>query len=253
MPALRIAFSTWVVIMATTLSADPLDQSLTVETNTLRKSAESQQKIDALDDASRKMLEDYRRTLREIKTLKSYTANLRQLVESQQQEKEDLQRQLEEITVAEREVIPLMTAMVKTLEEFVEMDTPFLREERRQRIEQLEHLLKSADTTTAEKFRRILEAYQIENECAVTIEAYRAELELDGKNRPVDFLRIGRVALFYQTLDGSTSGMWLAKDHRWQTLPNNYRRSIRHGLRIARKEAAPDLLVLPMPAAEVAR
>ncbi len=253
MLALRIAVSILVTVVALPLRADPLDLSLAVETKTLRDSAQSQRKIDKLDDATRRMLEEYRRTLREIETLQAYTTNLKQLVDSQQKEKEALQRQIEEIAVAERKIVPLMTSMVHTLEEFIHLDTPFLQEERHQRIDHLKHLLGSSETTNAEKFRRILEAYQIENEYALTIEAYRDELTLEGKKRPVDFLRIGRVALFYQTLDGNHSGIWLAKEKRWQTLPDDYRRPIRQGLKIARKEAAPDLLILPMPTAEAVK
>ncbi len=245
----RIVISVLFTAAAPLLEAGPLDQSLAVETGTLRDSARSQRKIDKLDDATRKMLEEYRRTLREIETLKAYTANLKQLVDSQRQEKASLQRQIEEIAIAEREIVPLMTSMVQTLEEFIELDIPFLPEERHQRIDQLKRLLGSPETTTAEKFRRILEAYQIENEYALTIEAYREELTLNGEKKPVDFLRIGRVALFYQTLDGNHSGFWVAREKRWQALPDDYRRPIRQGLRIARKEAAPDLLTLPMPTA----
>ncbi len=253
MSALRTALLILITLVPATSWADALEQSLEAETATLHAAARSQQRIDKLDDATRKMLDEYRRTLREIETLKSYTDNLRQLVKSQQREKESLQRQIEEIAVAERRIVPLMVSMVDTLERFVTLDTPFLAEERHHRVEQLKALLESANVTTAEKFRRILEAYQIENEYALTIEAYRTDLELESGRRPVDFLRIGRVALFYQTLDGSTAGFWNPKEKRWETLPDDYLRSIRQGLRIARKEAAPDLLTLPMPTPEIAQ
>ncbi|BCX82520.1 hypothetical protein MIT9_P2106 [Methylomarinovum caldicuralii] len=247
---------TWIaltLLVAEGLTADPLDQAIRTETQTLQQAAQSQKRIDRLDDATRRMLDEYRRTLREAETLKTYVAHLQKLVESQRREKAELARQLEEIARAEREIVPLMLEMVNTLDRFVALDTPFLPEERRQRIDQLKAMLDSAEVSTAEKFRRILEAYQIENDYAKTIEAYRDELALEGEKRPVDFLRIGRVALFYQTLDGETSGFWNPRQKRWETLPDDYRRTIREGLRIARKEAAPDLLTLPLPTAEEAK
>ena len=110
-------------------------------------------------------------------------------------------------------------------------------------------MITRADVTNAEKFRRIIEAYQIENDYGNTIEAYRANIELAGKISSVDFLRLGRVALYYQRLDGSETGFWNNTEQRWEELPSEYRNPVRQGLRIARKEAAPDLLTLPVPTA----
>jgi hypothetical protein len=101
--------------------------------------------------------------------------------------------------------------------------------------------------TVAEKYRRVLEAYQIENDFGHTIEAYHGNLEQEGVTREVDFLRIGRLALFYQTRDGEESGTWTPEG--WQRIDDGYGRAIRQGLRIAKRQAAPDLLLLPLPAA----
>jgi hypothetical protein len=98
-----------------------------------------------------------------------------------------------------------------------------------------------------------MEAFQVENEYGNTIEAYKGNIVLNGTTSSVNFLRLGRVALYYQRLDGSETGFWNKEEKRWQTLPADYRNAIRDGLRIARKEAAPDLLTLPVPAPEAAR
>jgi hypothetical protein len=110
-----------------------------------------------------------------------------------------------------------------------------------------------ADVTHAEKFRRILEAYQIENDYGNTIEAYKADLTMNDVSSSVDFLRLGRVALYYQRFDGSETGYWNKEQKQWQTLSTDYHNAIRNGLRIARKETAPDLLTLPIPAAEAGK
>ena len=103
-----------------------------------------------------------------------------------------------------------------------------------------------ADVTHAEKFRRILEAYQIENEYGRTIETYQAELSHSDTPRTVQFLRVGRVVLVYQTLDGQESGVWNQSAHSFEILPTEYGRAITKGMRIARKQAPPDLLRLPL-------
>ena len=107
-----------------------------------------------------------------------------------------------------------------------------------------------ADVTNAEKYRRIMEAYQIENEYGRTIEAYRGGLERDDREITVYFLRFGRIALLYQTLDESEAGVWNAETGSWVPLDSSYRSTIRQGIRIARKQAAPDLIQLPLPAAK---
>ena len=99
----------------------------------------------------------------------------------------------------------------------------------------------------------MLNAYQIENEYGRTMESYTNELELDGQTLVVDFLRMGRVALVYQTTDGARSGVWNQEERRWQGLDDSYNNSIRSGIRIARQQAAVDLITLPIPGAESAQ
>ena len=104
--------------------------------------------------------------------------------------------------------------------------------------------------TVAEKFRRLLEAYEIENDYGRTIEAYKGSLELDGAVREVDFLRIGRTALLYQTVDSEIFGMWDKTNREWVPLSAEYRNQIRAGIKMARKQVAPNLLILPIAAPE---
>jgi len=233
-------------LASTATFADALSKTIQTE-NTISSSAKtSQKKIDGLDDRTRKMLEKYRSATRQTKTLLTYNEHLKALLDSQETEKASFTQQLEQIETTQREIVPLIINMQQSLEQFVRLDLPFLPEERQQRIGRLKEMMTRADVSNAEKFRRIIEAYQIENEYGNTIEAYRADIELNGATSTVDFLRLGRVALYYQRLDASEAGFWNSKEKHWETLPDEYRNSIRQGLRIARKETAPDLLTLPI-------
>jgi len=149
-----------------------------------------------------------------------------------------------------REVTPLMLRMIDALESFVGLDVPFLEEERADRIVELRDLMHRADVTEAEKYRRLMEAYQVENEYGRTIEAYRSTVDKDDKELTVNFLRVGRIALVYQTLDEAEAGVWNQDQRRWEPLDSSFRTPIRQGLRIARKQSAPDLILLPLPAAK---
>ena len=100
-------------------------------------------------------------------------------------------RQLGEIETTSREVLPMMQKMLATLDQFVKLDVPFLLEERTNRVAQLKDMMTRADVSISEKYRRIVEAYQIEMEYGRTIEAYQGKVG----DKTVDFLRAGRVAL----------------------------------------------------------
>jgi hypothetical protein len=83
------------------------------------------------------------------------------------------------------------------------------------------------------------------------MDTYRGNIELVGGEREVDFLRIGRVALVYQTIDGDVSGVWDNSARAWVDLPSGeYDGAIRKGIRIAKKQATIELLNIPIPAPE---
>lgn len=250
---LSIAVLIALLVASSSGDADNLDQAIVTE-NTINQAAiSSQKKIDRVSSQTREALDEFRRVTRETDTLMTYNGHLKKMLQSQQDEKASIERQLVAIETTGREIIPLILRMLESIESFVELDFPFLPEERHQRIENLKTMMLRADVTDAEKYRRILEAYQIENDYGQTIEAYRADLKGTGTPRPVDFLRLGRVALYYQTLDGKETGTWNRVKKRWELLPDRYKKPIRNGLRMARKETAPDLLVLPVSAPEIAK
>ena len=136
------------------------------------------------------------------------------------------------------------------LEEFVEVDIPFLERERSIRIAELHKLMKRPDVPTSEKYRRISEAYQIELEYGHTIEAYEGEMDVGGESRTVAFLRFGRLGLYYMTLDGHEIGFWDNTADEWVALDDEYRLPLDQAIRIARKQLPPDLIRLPIPAPE---
>lgn len=237
-------------LSAVPVYSEPLTSAIKTETATNTAAVKSQKKIDALSDKTQKMLDEYRSTTHQIETLTIYNTHLKKLLTSQQTEKSSLEQQLKEIETTQREIVPLILRMFDSLEKFVALDLPFLPEERNQRITKLKEMILRADVTNAEKFRRILEAYQVENDYGNTIEAYRSDLTVNKVTSSVDFLRLGRVALYYQHFDGSETGYWNKEQKKWQVLSADYRNAIRNGLRVARKETAPNILSLPIPSAE---
>jgi hypothetical protein len=152
--------------------------------------------------------------------------------------------------VINRQIVPIMTQMIDGLEQFVDLDVPFLLDKRQERVARLQELMERDDVTVAEKFRKVTEAYQIENDYGSTIESYKGTLTIDDSTRELDFLRVGRIALMYQSPDGKLSGAWDQQNRQWQALGSEYRNQIKFGLKIAKKQVAPDLALLPVQAPE---
>lgn len=203
----------------------------------------SQERVEKLDADADKMLAEYRQVMAEVKSTKVYNDQLAAQVKSQEEEKTDITAQLAEIETTSREVVPLMQNMLGTLDQFVQLDVPFLPEERSGRVATLKETMDRADVTISEKYRRIVEAYQIEMEYGRTIEAYQGKVG----DKTVEFLRAGRVALMYQTLDGKETGYWDVDAKDWK-IDNDYKDAISAGLKIAKKQSAPDFLSVPVHA-----
>ena len=223
------------------------EQALAEGEALMTEAQRSQQRVDQLDDATREALNRYRHAIQQKDQLAEYNKQLAEMVESQRSELDDLQAQLATIEETQAEVMPLLQRMLTSLEQFIELDVPFLEEERADRLAQLKALMIRPEVTVAEKYRRVLEAYQIESDYGRTLEAWRGNLEVEGSERVVEFLRLGRLMLFYQTLDGHIQGYWDTNTGQWQPLPASYNRTLQQGLNMARQQQTPALLRLPLP------
>lgn len=230
-----------------------LNSTLQTQANSDSASRRSQTTVAQLADQRNDLLADYRVATQQLDRLTIYNGNLERLVADQDREKELIAKQLEEFGDVEKGIVPLMYEMIDALETFVSLDMPFSRRERTDRIIRLRENMESSDFTVSEKYRQIMEAYQIETGYGRTIEAYSGSLPVDGEDRTVDLLRIGRIVLAYQTPDQSHTGIWDRSSKQWVDVGDDYRRAVSDGLRIAKKQAAPTLIRLPVAAAEVAK
>jgi hypothetical protein len=207
----------------------------------------SQERINEIDDETQKLLTAYRTAVAEQESIEAYSAQLKLQLESQQEDLANIERQLGEVETTAREILPLMQRMVETLDQFVSLDVPFLLDERQKRVQMLKDVMNRADVTISEKYRRILEAYQIEMEYGRTLEAYEGRVGEGDKARTLNFLRLGRAALLYQTLDGRETGYWDNEKRDW-VVDDDYKHHFNEAIRVAKKMGAPDLLFVPVPA-----
>lgn len=214
-----------------------------------RAQAELQSRIDAADDETRELLRELRRVEAETRRLEARSDALAPRLERQDERLESREAALD--TLAEtREALPqLEQSLVSRLQAWVERDLPFLKAERLARAQGLEAGLDDPDASAAERLDRLLAAWRTELDYGRELDAWRGILN-EGKDegdarREVDFLRLGRVGLYYLTPDGREGGVWRAEADRWEALDEAGRVELRHGLRIARDQRAPELLTLP--------
>ena len=228
-----------------------LGDSLFVQNDSTIDSKVSQEKITDLSIETQELLGEYRLVLQQIDRLIAYNDYVERLITDQEEQIIDINRQLQEFALIERGIVPLMLESIETLDRFIDLDVPFLLEERKDRVNRLRVIMNESDITVSEKFRQIMAAYQIETSFGSDIEAYTWFLEIDGENRQVDFLRIGRTSLTYQTPDQNQTGFWNKQTQEWEDLPRKYTDHVKEGLRIAKKQITPDLIQLPVEAPKV--
>jgi hypothetical protein len=221
-----------------------LQEALTQQVAADNEAAQNQQELNGIRERTQDAQAREEQATAEAESLERFNRQLEEQVNVQEEEVASIERQLVEIETTNREVQPLMQQMVDTLDRFVQLDVPFLLDERTKRVENLKNLMDRADVTISEKYRLILEAYQIELDYGRTFDTYEGPLG-QGDDRTVEFARLGRVSLMYRTLDGSESGYWDAKNKRWVADPS-YEEAIEAAINVARGEGD-DLLTVPVP------
>ena len=225
-----------------------LDDSLFVQRSSDLGSKDSQTVVSDLSDETQNLLGQYRLVLQQTDRLIAYNDYVERLIVDQETQITDIRKQLDQFALIERGIVPLMLDSIDTLDKFIDLDVPFLLEERKARVARLRTIMNLSDVTVSEKYRQIMDAYQIETTYGRDIEAYTGLLEIGGISRQVDFLRIGRTSLTYQTPDQEETCFWNKQDRQWEKLPNKYQNYVTQGLRVARKQVTPNLLELPIEA-----
>lgn len=224
------------------LHANTIDKSISILENTNSKLKSYQKSIDKNESIKEELLNEYKYTTSAIKSTTIYNNQLSKIINSQEEEIKSLNQQIIDIEQTQKNIFPLMIDMIKSLKILVQEDTPFLLEERTNRVKRLESILDKADIKTHEKYRLILEAFKVEYDYAKTIESYQEKLN----DKTYNFLRLGRVALYYQSLDLNEYGYYNKQTKSWEKIENSKSKSnIRKAIKIAKKQQNVDFLNLP--------
>jgi len=241
------------VIVNGGLFAQTVDDVLEADAKRLQLAQASQERINEQVDGTRTLTDQYRAINKEIDGLKVYNRLMTAQVQGQEATLEDIKISMDQVDVINRQIFPLMERMIDGLDQSIALDIPFLKEERVNRIDGLKALMSRSDVSVAEKFRKVMEAYQIELDYGSSVEFYKQSLDLgsDYGVRDYNMLRVGRIGLYFQSDDSSITGIWDVNQNAW-VVDDEYRSEIRKGLRMARQLIAPELLLIPVQAAKEA-
>jgi len=244
------AFAATFAFAAGSVNADPLNDLHKAEAKIHKEAEKSQERINNIYNEAQDMLAEYRGLVDEFETNKQYNDHVAKLVAAQQKEIDSYDRQINEIVNTKRNVVPLMYKMIDTLEAFINADVPILLEERLARVAKLRKTMVDPNVTTSERYRQVLEAYQIEKDYGTMIRSWEGQLEANGGELTVDFVHVGRVAYLAQSKDLKHAWMWNNNTKSWNELDGDYLRAVTQTIRVARKQSAPALVKLPVIASE---
>ncbi len=231
------------VFFSTYSVSSDMENVLEVGRENQQLSAQSQDKIDKTERQTDKIVNEWKAVSKQVEGLKLYNEQKRIQIQAQLDLMDKLDEQLVQVVVMQRQIPPLAQKMLDSLESFISLDTPFRMEERQNRIDLVRSSLSKPKVTASEQVRQVLEAYNIEAEYGRKIDTYESTLS-DGT--VVNILVIGRIGMFYQTKDEQSSGRWNNETSQWDELPGSYRKPIRDGIRMAKKLAPTDMLMMPV-------
>jgi hypothetical protein len=215
---------------------------------------ESQVRINKMQDETTDLVTQFSTVSKQIDSLKMYNSQMETKLSGQRSELAALDEAIAGVSVIQREIPPLIVRMLDAIEQFVQLDAPYKREVRLDRIAKQRVNLQKANISEAEKFRQVVELYNIEAEYARKIDTYTDTIDFNGAPIEVNVLAVGRVALMFQTADRSVTGAWNRTTKQWEALPDSpYKDSVFNGIRMAQKKASNDILALPVHAPEVAQ
>jgi len=220
--------------------------ALDTSRTTARDTKASQQRIDQLDDQTAALLNDYRANLKQLEAANRYNASLNRNVAGQVRQIERLNADIDNIAGLQRAMQPLMEDMLDSLARIVDADLPFDIDDRQARVARLSASMNNPSLSAAQRYRLIVEAYQIENEFGRTIGNYKGSVDTGSEVLTGEMLRVGRIALVFKTEDDSVLKIYDKEANGWVDLNRSYLPDVKLGLRMAKEQTAPTLLSVPV-------
>lgn len=215
-------------------------------TQSIQRLQKSQKEQDQWDQERTQLLRAYEQLQQENETLLSDNKDLTSKKISLQALALTLSKQKQASARLQKELFPFIEDLYARLDRLISNDPPFLKEERRNRLKILEKTLHDPEISIAEKYRTVMEAVFIEAEYGATIEVYQDKITMGTEVVLGNIFRLGRVSLFFLTLDQKAAAYYNVSQKRWQPLPEDNLMAIRSAVEIGQKHRSVELLSLPL-------
>ena len=243
-----------VVVLTGGVFAQTVDDVLSADQKRINLAQASQERINAVVEKTRSLEDQYRAINKEVAGLRVYNRLMTAQTNGQKATLEDIALSMDQVDVINRQIFPLMEKMIDGIEQSISLDIPFLMTERTTRVNTLKEIMERSDVSVAEKFRKVMEAYQIELDYGSSSEWYKEELEIGepAVKREFNMFRVGRIGLYFQSDDTTITGWYNQKTGVYEEIDSKNRNEIRKGIRVARQLVAPELVLILLPAPESA-
>ena len=227
-----------------------VDETLNSQVDANIPGVVSQKEIDNLDEQAKKLYYEFKDTVSEYEGLRRYDDQLEKIVFSQEEEINSILKQIDSLDNVNKEILPFLKETIDSLRKFVNLDIPFLKESRLARLDNLDSIILKSNVTTAEKFRKVFEAYQVETAFGNTIETYPGFIELECQTITFDYFRMGRLGWYYRSANGKESGYWNKFEDSLVHTNGKLNDEIKLALDIANRQTPPNFITLPVQPVE---
>ncbi|OLQ94701.1 hypothetical protein BIY21_08255 [Vibrio ponticus] len=233
-----LGFAASFLFISASSKAEKIDEVFHQDRVGLKASQQAQKKVEALDDQTLAIVEQYRQVLREQQLADKYNQLLNKQIDQLEAALAEIEAKQTQLRATRMMLGPLLEEMVESLALLVQADAPFLLPERQARVANLKRLLVDASLSEGEKVLSVLDAYQVELSYGYTTESWQGRV--DGAL--VNFVRVGRLGFYYFTPDEKQAAVW---QQGWQPLSVDWIEALKQAAEVASGQQLPSLLTLP--------
>lgn len=208
----------------------------------------SQQKINKTIASTEALLREYQSLSRALEQTNINLLHQQQIHSRQQTTLIDYEGQLSQVSQTENSLIPMLLEMIDWIDTQVNNDLPFHQHKRLARIAALKEKAFNPEIPISHLYHSVLEAFQIENEFGYSIESYQQEIIIDNKEVEAQILRVGRIGMYFLSLDQQSAGYWSQQKQSWLLASPALLENVAQGIKVAKKQLPPSLLTLTVEA-----
>lgn len=207
---------------------------------------EAQKKADAWSREKELLVNEIRQIKTQLDWVTYQNTKYVAYIEHEKETVQKLQQKKDEMENLRQDLEPHLDEIIERIEQFIKNDMTFLSEERSKRLRFLKDSANDFHLSMSEKLHRVLEALLVEAEYGRSLEVNTETLLIKGQSIEADVLRVGRIALFYHSLDGEKVGRWNEKTQQWEPISTHFERAIKDTLEMARQQKSVELVDLPI-------